>query len=295
MPVDQIRLKIAMSDRLVLYQDDEASTMVWDIENDRSLGVLEYHSYGVLNVAMNCTESTAVSIGADSPEMEVMIWSLDTMQCTANLTSTDFTTCLLKDRLLLGSSDGPIKMWDIGGSAPMALMDLLGHRETVSSITAMDTSNTALSGSIRSGIVRMWDLRTGNCVRIMEGHTDRVYSVSMDSAGQTAVSGSRDMTAKIWDLGTGRYLGTHQFDDVVHDVVMHESGGSFLVAYGHGYFSAHSSARGYDDPILNADLSSLCDPESESYPHLAASRNLSRVGMCNMSVQELGLEVSVWI
>ena len=46
---------------------------------------------------------------------------------------------LLKDRLLLGSSSGPIKVWDIGGSTPVALMDLEGLADCPWSIDASDT------------------------------------------------------------------------------------------------------------------------------------------------------------
>ena len=114
------------------------------------------------------------------------------MQCTANLTATSRTAVgLLKDRLVLGSRDGPLKVWDFGGSAPVALMDLQGHTGYIRSIDASDSSNVALSGSYDHS-ARLWDLRTGQGVRVMEGHEDEVNSVSMDSACKTAVSGSDD-------------------------------------------------------------------------------------------------------
>ena len=294
--LNQVRPYMAMSDRLVLFPNNKVSTAVWDMEDDRSMGVLDGHTGRVVSAEINNVGSMAVTIAHpddDEVPWSVKIWSLGTLQCTADLTSTgSATTCLLKDRLLLGGRDGTIKVWDIGGSAPVALMDLEGHTDIIWSITASDTSNIALSGSGDKS-VRLWDLRTGQCVRVMEGHTDDVGSVSMGSACQTAVSGSFDKTVKLWDLGSGRCIQTYEYDDTVHTVMMHESGGSFLAARGR-VFNAYSTAPGYTDPFLNnVDLSSMCD--SYRCPLVVASRDLSRVGMCYIKdVENSLLGVSVW-
>ena len=212
---------IAMSDRLVLYPHNGTSTAVWDMEDDQSLGLLEGHTSPVfwasVNKKMAVTSASIVNgVGA------VKIWSLETMQCTANLTTTSGSAVgLLKDRLLLGSLDGAIKVWDIGGSTPVALMDLHGHSDEAWSIDASDSSNVALSGS-RDHSVRLWDLRTGQCVKVLEGHENAVESVSMDSVCKTAVSGSGDNALKLWDLGRGQCIETFDHGHEVYDVMMHE-------------------------------------------------------------------------
>ena len=163
-----------MSDRLVLFPHNGTSTAVWDMEDDRSLGLLEGHTSPVFWASINNKTAVTLSnlVNGVGP---VKIWSLETMQCTANLTTTSWSAVgLLKDRLVLGSGGGPIKVWDIGGSTPLALMDLQGHTGITWSIDASDSSNVALSGS-RDRPVRLWDLRTGQCVRVMEGHIDWIY------------------------------------------------------------------------------------------------------------------------
>ena len=80
---------IAMSDRLVLFPLNRTSTMVWDMENDRSLGLLEGHTSEISRASVNNNEKTAVT-AQGVPENEVYpvkIWSLETLQCTANLLS----------------------------------------------------------------------------------------------------------------------------------------------------------------------------------------------------------------
>jgi len=225
----------------------------------------------------------------------VKVWSLETMQCTANLTSTSKAARLLKDRLVLGS-EGPIKVWDIGGSTPVVLMDLQGHAGEINSIDASDSANVALSGSDDYS-VRLWDLRTGQCVRLMEGHGDTVNTfsnavntVSMDSACKTAVSGSEDMTVKLWDIGSGQCIKTYQHGQCVDSVMMHESGISVLAC---GYeCRLQSWALGCDQPLLDADLSPLYD--TNSYMSFAASRDLSKVAVSYRKASGGGALVSVW-
>ena len=293
---ENLRPYFAMSDDLVLFPNTKTSTTVWDMTDGRSVGVLEGHSDNVVGGALNAAGSVAMTMGRDNAILPyaVKIWSLDTLQCTADMTSTSDTSCLLKDRVLLGSDDGIVKVWDIGGSAPVALMDLEGHDHAVYSITASDTSNVALSGS-RDTSVRLWDLRTGRIVRVMsEEHIGFIRSVSMDSACRTAVSGSDDVM--LWDLGSGRCINNYDVSSNVHHVMMHKSGSSFLTSYNEVFFKAWSTVSEYEDPIIDADLSSLCDLCIYD-PSIAASRDLSRVGMCCVNKagdNKSGLLVSVW-
>ena len=63
-------------------------------------------------------------------------------------------------------------------------------------------------------------------MRIMEGHTDEVWSVDMDSGCRTAVSGSQDKMFKLWDLGTAGACGPHitfQFPHVRTDFSFHQT------------------------------------------------------------------------
>ena len=286
---------IAMSAGLVLFPHGKTSTDVWDMEDDRRIGVLEGHTDPVSVAAINNDATAAVTMSSDDngDTWAAKLWSLDTMQCTSDLTSVYGVGCLLKDRLLLDSESRKIKVWDIGGCAPVALMDLGDHDSTVLQIEASDTSNAALSGSF-DGSMRLWDLRSGQCVRIMEGHAGLTLSVSLDSASKTAVSGSHDDTVKLWDLGSGRCIHTYQYHGCgVCDVMMHESGSSFLTFGPRLSIKAWTTASGYDQPILAADLGLYCNPNA-NYVRGAASWDLSRVAVCYMQADGLGRGIQVW-
>lgn len=62
-------------------------------------------------------------------------------------------------------------------------------------------------GRIASGLsdktIRIWDIDTGECLRTLNEHTDRVCSLAVLRDGRI-VSGSGDRTIRIWDADTGK-------------------------------------------------------------------------------------------
>ena len=65
---------------------------------------------------------------------------------------------------------------------------------------------SAPSPAAMTTTVRLWDLETGRCLRVLEGHTDAVVSVAWSADPRRALSGSNDKTVRLWDVETGRCL-----------------------------------------------------------------------------------------
>jgi WD40 repeat protein len=66
---------------------------------------------------------------------------------------------------------------------------------------------TAVSGA-GDNTVRVWDLATGRCRAVLEGHADRVRIVQLTRDGRTVVSASDDGTLRVWDLASGQCRAT---------------------------------------------------------------------------------------
>ena len=56
--------------------------------------------------------------------------------------------------------------------------------------------------------VKLWDARSGDLLRTLEGHTDTVLSVAFAPDGKTLASGSEDNAIKLWDARSGALLRT---------------------------------------------------------------------------------------
>jgi serine/threonine protein kinase len=69
-----------------------------------------------------------------------------------------------------------------------------------------------LSGGAE-GLVKLWDLSTGECARVLKGEdepgdgVEQVNSVSFSPDGRMALSGHADTTVRLWDLATGAVAG----------------------------------------------------------------------------------------
>lgn len=68
----------------------------------------------------------------------------------------------------------------------------------------------ALASGSGDGAVRMWDMRTGQAHRTLNGHTAPVTSLQFDE--HNIISGSLDKTIRIWDMRMGQTAELHKYE-----------------------------------------------------------------------------------
>merc|ERR1719483_29190 len=109
-------------------------------------------------------------------------------------------------RIVSGSHDKTIKVWNVKTNSPWSVMTLAGHSGEVRCLHL--EGNRLVSGSTDLTI-KVWDLSISvnwssiACRVTMVGHTDTVRCVQMDQARDRVISGSYDTTLKVWELKTG--------------------------------------------------------------------------------------------
>jgi WD40 repeat protein/formylglycine-generating enzyme required for sulfatase activity len=94
---------------------------------------------------------------------------------------------------------------------------LSDHTNRLFSVSISPDGNLALSGS-EYGILKLWDMASGQCIRTFEGHTYNVTSVSFSPDGKYALSGCYDNTMKLWDVASGQCIRTFEGYTGVCDV-----------------------------------------------------------------------------
>ncbi|KAI7867186.1 WD40-repeat-containing domain protein [Spinellus fusiger] len=115
--------------------------------------------------------------------------------------------------IVTGSRDSTLRVWKLPvagdpeyhgqGHNPWFVHTLTGHSQSVRAIAAH--GNVLVSGSY-DNMVGVWHLESGRRIHRLEGHTQKVYSVVIDSQRNHCMSGSMDNSVRIWDLKTGECL-----------------------------------------------------------------------------------------
>jgi WD40 repeat protein len=118
---------------------------------------------------------------------------------------------------LSGTDDGTLIVWDLFDAGEIRRFE--GHRQAVYDVAFAPDGRRFLScgGSPDYSVpsvdnsLRLWDLETGEQIRVFEGHTSAVFQIAISANGRQAVSGSADGSMRLWNLETGdelrRFLG----------------------------------------------------------------------------------------
>jgi len=88
-----------------------------------------------------------------------------------------------------------------------ALVEFKGHTNFCFSTKFSPQGNLLVSGSFDE-TVKIWDVRTGECVSTLPAHSDPVTGVDFNTDGTCIVSSSHDGLMRIWDVATGECLKT---------------------------------------------------------------------------------------
>lgn len=171
---------------------------------------LEGHSGFVSGASLAHQGEFAVTASWDR---SLRLWTLRDGQCcgkflkhTKDVLATAFSP---DDRLIVsGGRDNIIRVWNVKGECMEELVQG-SHSDWVSSLCFSPDMErpTVISGSW-DNTVKVWDLPTkGNkCVRTLASHTNAVTSVAVSPDGSICASGSKDCSARLWDLASGELL-----------------------------------------------------------------------------------------
>nr|VFK63065.1 MAG: WD-40 repeat-containing protein [Candidatus Kentron sp. TUN] len=101
-----------------------------------------------------------------------------------------------------------IRLMDLHAPQDAPLRLFKGHRNVVSSLAFSPDGKYLLSGSF-DHTARLWEIQTGETLRVLAGHTDAIYAVGVSAPGENGeirlVTGSDDHTLRLWD-GAGNLI-----------------------------------------------------------------------------------------
>lgn len=180
---------------------------VWDIKTGKLIRTLSGNIGEVSSVAIS-PDGNFLAVGScEHPKSNVKVWYLETGKLLHTLSGHQKPVNFLvisPDGQILASGSNKIKIWNLRKGDRICT---LWHSSAVYT-AAVSADGSILASGSSDNKIRLWNPRTGELLRTLNGHSGAVKSIAMTSDGQILVSGGADTTIKIWHLDTEKVLHT---------------------------------------------------------------------------------------
>ncbi len=157
----------------------DKTVKIWSVEDGEVLGVLRGHRRGVWDVKFSSQAVPSLAAAGG------------------------------RGLIMTGSGDKTVKIWNV--SDCNCLLTLEGHTNTVLKVlwlapeaqgTRADGRDVLVASAGGDGLVKVWDVRSGETACTLDNHTDRVWALTNHIGAGTLVSGGGDGIITFWQNTT---------------------------------------------------------------------------------------------
>ncbi|GMW02373.1 MAG: hypothetical protein AMXMBFR84_35090 [Candidatus Hydrogenedentota bacterium] len=181
-----------------LSGSSDKTLKMWDVQTGECLGTFGHEKLGaVYSAATFMSGRRVVSVH----ERGILVANLETGSCDRSFNS--------RVRYVSVSHDGCVAVFGGDGPRNLHVMDLVagveritldGHRGQLFSVALLPDNRHAVTGSGNEGIIKLWDLKNGKCLRDFGRHQGCIYALSPLRNGRRLLSSGSDRVIKMWDL-----------------------------------------------------------------------------------------------
>lgn len=190
--------------QFILSASQDSTLKLWDSKGNY-IKTLEGHTGGVLACAFSHDDQFILSASGISAsgvhDKTLKLWD-NKGKCIKTLEghTSIISACAFShdDQFIVSADDETIRFWDTLTGQPQRT--LTNTRNAGGCVISPD-SNILISWSY-DNTLKLRDIQTGQCLKILEGHTDNVRACAFSSNGQFILSASKDKTLKLWDAST---------------------------------------------------------------------------------------------
>ncbi len=194
----------------VVSGSEDKTIRVWDIQDGKQQQVLLGNLAKVQELAISPDGRTLASGGSDST---VILWDLKTghpLRTLAGLTRSVTSVDLSTAELLVACTSTAekvirLRQFTPDGKCEYHQISLVEHRKNAGTAISPDHQLIAVGGR---KYIYLYNVRSGQLVRRLAGHTDFAPAIKFSQDGHRLVSGSAslDKTWRVWDVQTGECL-----------------------------------------------------------------------------------------
>lgn len=179
---------------------EDGTLQIWNFATGNLESTLEGHTDWVTAVALSDNGGTVVSASADRT---LKVWNLAAL-------GGQYSAIGHKDRIRLvsvspdgnyavsSSDDRTLRVWDL-----KRLDEIKVHRDQSHWPFALVPESRLVVSAAGDATITIWDWHTGDILRKLSGHSDRVRALVISPDGHRILSASDDLTIAFWDLEGG--------------------------------------------------------------------------------------------
>ena len=208
--ISSIALGFTSEAATLASSSEDRTVKLWDVDSGVCLRTLSGHIKDIKSVAFSPDGKKLASASCDGT---LKLWDISTGDCLHTFHKNDdlFPTAGLRSAvfsddgrtLVTGGCDRALRFWDISTGDRYQIWE---DADDIGSIVISSEQQILFSNPNK--LIKLWDLKTGDCLTTLNGHSNAVTSLALSPDNQFLVSGSYDETAKLWDVETGECLKT---------------------------------------------------------------------------------------
>jgi WD40 repeat protein len=205
------RLHPSPNARHLAVAQPDGSVQLWDVAAGRETAVLRVTNSTLLPWAFSGDGRRLVTTGSEHPS-PVRLWDVVTGREVAVLTMAG-NICPLTalgvtpdgGRIAYPAGDC-VKVWDGASGQEVARIGLDGEIHALA--ISPDATRIVLGANYPDTRVRLWDVRAGKPIAVMQRHANTITSLAFSPDGTRIASASWDQTVQLWDGKTLQPIAT---------------------------------------------------------------------------------------